>query len=592
MKKFLFLLLNVMPAVLFAQQRYNLDMEKTDSSSALPTGWTGFAAKPTDDCHMLADSVTVYSGKYAMLLTKDSIQATTPAIVVYEIPVDFYGKTVKLRGYVRTEAVEGGWAGLWMRVDGTRAFDNMSNRGIKGTTPWTPYEIELKLDKSATQVTLGGLLTGKGKMWMDSLSFFVDGKNMALVPEANISDKKDELSWLKAHAMPLKTVDAGHGSEDLQGLKPLIGDARIVALGECTHGSSEIFRMKHRLLEFLVTEMGFRIFAIEASMPETNMMNEYVLHGKGSAEKSLDAMYFWTWNTREVLAMAKWMRAYNIAHPDKMVQFVGFDMQFSKGACDNLSQFAAQYAPELRPVVDSVVLFFDKHKGISLNHPVSREEKAKVAGWLEEAVDLFKKHRQQYAKLAGDTMVAWQAHHLVVLQQFLKLNTDFRSVRNIRDDAMAENVAWIAAQYPGQKLVLWAHNGHIGRRPAVMGGHLDKTFKKDMVVLGFGVAGGQYTAMKKGPVLRSDNVLCAPIPRSFERYAQASGIGNFILDIRRQQLQDKRASWLLSSARLRSIGALAVEQCNSQFEGGILPDVYDAIIYLENTTASKMNISQ
>ncbi|NML38036.1 erythromycin esterase family protein [Chitinophaga sp. G-6-1-13] len=587
MKKVLLLLLYFTPAVLFAQLRYNLDMEKTDSPSVLPAGWTGFAAKPTDDCHMLLDSTTVYSGKYAILLMKDSIGETTPSIVVYEIPVDFYGKTVKLRGYVRTEAVEGGWAGLWMRVDGTAAFDNMSNRGIKGTTPWTPYEIELKLAKSATQVTLGGLLTGKGKMWMDSLSFSVDGKDIQLIPEENVAAKTDEQHWLKTHAMPLKTVDAGHGSEDLQGLKPLVGDARIVALGECTHGSSEVFRMKHRLLEFLVTEMGFRIFAIEANLPETNIMNDYVLYGKGSAEKGLDAMYFWTWHTKEVLEMAKWMRAYNVAHPDKMVQFVGFDMQFTQGACDNLSQFATQYAPELRPVMDSVVLYCNKYKRVAFDHGIPREEKARLAGWLEEAGDLLKKNRKQYTQLVGDTMMAWQARYLVVLQQYLKLYTDARSGRNVRDEAMAENVAWIAAQYPGQKLVLWAHDGHVGRRVASMGGHLDKTFKKDMVVVGFGTAKGQYTAIRKGKGLQQDNTLCAPIPRSFERYAQASGVGNFILDIRKQHLQDEAASWLLRSARLRNIGALTAEICNAQFEGGILPDVYDAIIYLENTTASE-----
>ncbi|MBC9912906.1 erythromycin esterase family protein [Chitinophaga varians] len=587
MKKVLLLLLQFIPVVLFAQQRYNLDMEQTDSLSALPVGWSTFAVRPNVN-HTLLDSTTVYAGKYAILLTKDSIGETTPSIVMYAIPAGFDGKTLKLRGHIRTEAVEGGYAGLWMRVDGTSAFDNMSNRGIKGTTPWTPYEIELKLEKSATNVMLGGLLTGKGKMWMDSLSLSVDGKDIQLIPEEDVAAKTDRQRWLKAHAMPLKAVDAGHGSKDLQGLKLLVGNARIVALGECTHGSSEVFRMKHRLLEFLVTEMGFRIFAIEANLPETNIMNDYVLHGKGSAEKGLDAMYFWTWNTKEVLEMAKWMRTYNIAHPDKMVQFVGFDMQFTRGACDNLSQFATQYAPELKPVMDSVVLYCNRYKRVTFDHPIPGEDKERLAGWLNEIGDLLKNNRKQYAQLAGDSVWAWQTRYLVVLQQYLKMYGEFRYGRLIRDESMAENVAWIAAQYPDQKLVLWAHDGHVGRRAASMGGHLDKTFKKKMVVVGFGTANGQYTAVKKGKGLQRDNTLCAPISRSFERYAQATGIGNFILDIRKESLQDERASWLLNSARLRSIGALTPDNCNTQFEGGVLSDIYDAIIYIENTTASEI----
>src|SRR5262245_60190227 len=76
----------------------------------------------------------------------------------------------------------------------------------------------------------------------------------------------EQMSWFKAHAVPLKTVEAGHGLEDLARLKGMIGDARIVGLGEGTHGTREHFQAKHRLIEFLVEEMGFGIFSIEANM--------------------------------------------------------------------------------------------------------------------------------------------------------------------------------------------------------------------------------------------------------------------------------------------------------------------------------------
>lgn len=587
MKKIPLLLLILFPSLLSAQLRYNLDMETMDTRSALPAGWTAFTATQENDSRVSTDSTIVYSGRYALRLTKDSSLAQTPGVAAYTVPVDFYGKTVKLRGYVRTEGVEGGWAGLWMRVDGTGAFDNMSKRGIKGTTPWTPYEIVLKLAGNATQITVGGLLTGKGKVWIDSLTLFVDGKDAQSVPAEDIVTKTAAINWLKTHAMPLKAVDAGHGSDDLQGLKPLIGDARIVAMGECTHGSGEIFRMKHRLLEFLVTEMGFRIFAIEANLPEANIMNEYVLYGKGTAEKGLDALYFWTWHTKEVLEMAKWMRAYNIAHPDKMVQFAGFDMQFSKGACDNLTQFATQYATDLEPLMDSVVWYCDRLRAAGADQTLSHGDIARLKHWLEQADDLLKKNHRRYAQQAGDSIVEWQVRNLVVLQQYFSLATQFGSSYNIRDKAMADNIAWLANRYRGQKLVLWAHNGHISRDPAVMGGDLDKTFKKQMVVIGFSTAKGAYTAIKGGEIKR-DNVLAAPVPRSFERYAQASGMGNFILDIRKRQLRDEPASWLLRPARLRSIGSIAIDNGNEQFEYNILPDAYDALIYLENTSASEV----
>lgn len=88
------------------------------------------------------------------------------------------------------------------------------------------------------------------------------------------ADQSDETAaWIQQEAIPLKTVLAGQGFDDMQPIKSLIGDARIVSLGESTHGSKEIFQMKHRMLEFLVKEMGFTIFSIEASMPEAFRLN-------------------------------------------------------------------------------------------------------------------------------------------------------------------------------------------------------------------------------------------------------------------------------------------------------------------------------
>jgi erythromycin esterase-like protein len=132
--------------------------------------------------------------------------------------------------------------------------------------------------------------------------------------------------WIAANAIRLSTVEAGHGFEDLQPLKKVIGDARIVSLGEATHGTREFFQLKHRLLEFLATEMGFSIFSIEASMPESYRVNDFVLTGEGDPARLLKGMYFWTWNTEEVLDMILWIREFNQSGRGKL-EFTGFDMQ-------------------------------------------------------------------------------------------------------------------------------------------------------------------------------------------------------------------------------------------------------------------------
>jgi erythromycin esterase-like protein len=152
------------------------------------------------------------------------------------------------------------------------------------------------------------------------------------------------VDWLRANAIPLKTAEAGHGFADMQPFKKVIGNARIVSLGEATHGTREFFQLKHRMLEFLAAEMGFTIFSIEANMPEAYRLNDFVLTGRGDPAQLLKGLYFWTWNTEEVLDMILWMREFNKSGKGR-IEFTGFDMQTPDVAMGIASDFIAKYDP-------------------------------------------------------------------------------------------------------------------------------------------------------------------------------------------------------------------------------------------------------
>lgn len=87
---------------------------------------------------------------------------------------NYLGKKLKLSGYIKTEDVVS-WVGMWMRVDGGKkhslSFDNMGDRKIKGTTPWTKYEIILDVPENSTTINYGVLLDETGKVWIDDLTF-------------------------------------------------------------------------------------------------------------------------------------------------------------------------------------------------------------------------------------------------------------------------------------------------------------------------------------------------------------------------------------------------------------------------------------
>jgi erythromycin esterase-like protein len=172
---------------------------------------------------------------------------------------------------------------------------------------------------------------------------------LAVVPPAPAgaaagSDSAATVRWMRRTAHAFEAVEPREDHRDLAFLKRLVGDARIVALGEGTHGTREFFTMKHRITRYLASEMGFTVFAIEANMPEAYRVNDYVLTGRGDPRALLDGMYFWTWNTREVLDLIEWMRAFNASGRGRM-QFAGFDMQTPDTAAAIARRFLARTDP-------------------------------------------------------------------------------------------------------------------------------------------------------------------------------------------------------------------------------------------------------
>src|SRR4029077_15626620 len=117
-------------------------------------------------------------------------------------------------------------------------------------------------------------ISSREKNTMRITRFLLAGVLLRAVGAQEASAVRD---WIAGHAIRLTTPEAGHGFEDMQPLKQVVGKARIVALGEATHGTHEFFQLKHRMVEFLASQMGFTIFAIEANMPEAYKLNEYVL---------------------------------------------------------------------------------------------------------------------------------------------------------------------------------------------------------------------------------------------------------------------------------------------------------------------------
>lgn len=156
-----------------AISKYNFGFENIENG--YPSGWN----KNSNPNYLrVLDSTNVKSGKYAVSIEfKKGIPAFDSW--TFKIPDNYAGRKITFSGYIKTENVTDGYAGLWMRIDPSIAFDNMAKNGIKGTTDWTKYEITLDMNPEKTkQIYIGGLLSGRGKMWIDDLKVTIDGKEI------------------------------------------------------------------------------------------------------------------------------------------------------------------------------------------------------------------------------------------------------------------------------------------------------------------------------------------------------------------------------------------------------------------------------
>ncbi|MFY9821849.1 MAG: hypothetical protein WAM82_10735 [Thermoanaerobaculia bacterium] len=167
----------------------NLDFEAPPGDHSLPTGWDQPGVLPAsggEGYEVMTDGEVAHGGKASGRIRQVNADLHNFGSLTQAISAEaFRGKRVRLAGWLRTQEVRTGWAGLWMRIDregeGSQPlhFDNMHERGVKGTTDWKRYEVVLDVPKEAGKIVFGCVLSDTGTLWADDLSLAAVGKEVA-----------------------------------------------------------------------------------------------------------------------------------------------------------------------------------------------------------------------------------------------------------------------------------------------------------------------------------------------------------------------------------------------------------------------------
>jgi C-terminal processing protease CtpA/Prc len=158
---------------------FNFGFEKVTPGAKLPDGWIVFGS----GYDLKIDETERRSGKYSVSIESPAvIPANSFGSTSFTAPANYQGKEIELRGFLKLKDVSGGFAGLFLRIDGESGvlgFDNMQSRGLTGSKDWTEYSIKIPFPEDGTRIVFGALLTGKGQVWVDDFQILIDGKDIA-----------------------------------------------------------------------------------------------------------------------------------------------------------------------------------------------------------------------------------------------------------------------------------------------------------------------------------------------------------------------------------------------------------------------------
>jgi protein-L-isoaspartate(D-aspartate) O-methyltransferase len=389
-------------------------------------------------------------------------------------------------------------------------------------------------------------------------------------------------------------------SAQLDPLLARIGDARIVLLGEASHGTSEFYRMRERISRELITKRGFRFVAIEGDWPDAARVDHYVRHLEYPPSEWTAFARFpvWMWRNNEVGAFIDWLRHHNAALKGaSRVAFHGLDLYSLYDSIravlkylDQVDPHSAQVARErygcLTPWQSDPATY--GHAALTGAYPTCEADVVRVL------TDLLHK-RRDYAERDGERfMDAVQNARLITNAEryYRIMYYGSRASWNLRDSHMFETLKTLLAFYgPRSKAIVWAHNSHIGNAAATEMfsrgeynlGHLcRKEFGDFAYAIGFGTNTGTVAAVSNWDGPMEIKTVLPAIPDSYEHVCHETGKPSFLLNLRRSNEMGLRKPRFE-----RAIGVIYRPETElaSHYFQAVLPEQFDEYVWFDETSA-------
>lgn len=432
-------------------------------------------------------------------------------------------------------------------------------------------------------------------------------KNDSAVKQARTSNETllDWKKWANDHAYSLSSIQPetfdgqkipANKFDDLEMLKPLLHDKRIVFLGESSHGVAQFNLAKTRLIQFLHQDMGYNVLAFESGMG--NVMNAQGQIDKQAALQTMKDAIFGVWWTKETLPLFDYAKSTQAT--EQPLVLTGFDIQqqgaFTNGDWLQNPKLAQQFneaekqlaewssGKDLKGYQKVKATIIDVYKQVKSQ--IQFKEKELQAAYPKEPhiVKLMDRTLADRIRLADEYIELTIQSNIDIEQNNIE---SFLQTMEWRDQAMMENLLWLAEEvYPTEKFIVWAHNDHIRKAQSdvmgspypvkLMGERLPDIYKKYSYVLGLYMTSGE-TANNMGepmPVL-------PPVKGSIEDILSSTNKPYTFIDLRNRQ-NERGNSWMFEPRLSYSWGMIQESLVpREQYDGILLIDQVNKPTYIK-----------
>ena len=401
-------------------------------------------------------------------------------------------------------------------------------------------------------------------------------------------------------------------NEDFDPVLEMATNKRFVLIGEATHGTHEFYRIRAELTKRLIRQHGFRAVAIEGDWPDAHRVNHYVRNQDGApdAERALSGFTRfpqWMWRNADMVDFVGWLRAFNdSAPPERQVGFYGLDLYSLHASMEAVVSYLRKVDPDAAMRAARSYACFDRFGSepqeygyaCTVEHYPSCEDavvdqllalRARTADYL----------RQDGRRASDDLFVAEQNAKVVIEaeQYYRAMYRGSIESWNVRDRHMAHTLdelgGHLEALYPGAKIVVWAHNSHLGDARATdmgrfgevnVGQLVRETYGHEALLVGFTTYDGTVTAASDWGGAAERKRVRPAMDGSYEAFFHDVGLPRFFLDLR----HDAGVREALTRPRLeRAIGVIYRPESErvSHYFTASLPRQFDALFHYDRTRA-------